>query len=768
AARSLNIAVDVVPLGDEEKNDVSLDRLQLPSNAKRGQPFEVKVFVQATRPGSATLSLYRDEHYLGSQTVHLDAGKNLFTFPQTLAEGGFYRYDARIDAPGDEVPQNNRALAFTQVGGVPRVLILSSDPAADAPLANALKSPDLQVRLAPMEQFPESLAELQSYDAILLCNVLAGDLSRDQLSRLESAVRDFGTGFVCVGGDQAYAAGAYRGTPLADLLPVEVELSSKKALPPGALVLVIDQSGSMDGEKLEMARQAAAGAVQALSPTDYAGVIAFDTVPWVITPLQPAGTRRGIVRDIMGIGVGGGTVMYPALAEAREMLRNVHASLKHCIVLTDGVSEPGDFAGIAKTMASERITLSTVGIGEDTDGPLLKNIASLGGGRYYAVPNPRQLPQIFIKETAIVLKSAIDEESFKPRLAANTEPVRGIAAGDYPALLGHVVTELKGRAETPLLAPNGDPLLAHWQYGLGRSVAFTSDARAKWARDWLGWGQYQQFWRQVVQWSLRRLENPGLAVEVTVDHGEGRINAEALDAGGNFRNFLNLGGEITTPAGTRLPVRLQQTGAGHYEAGFAARETGAYLLRLEQRERGEIRAVQIVGASLNHSPELETSGPNLHLLRQIAETTGGKVLDLARPGSPFYEDRQPTWQPRDLWQDLLGFAIILFVFDVGVRRISLDPEQMAKAWKLALGLIFFLRKSARNDHEAQDSALATVRALREEHRVTQTVLLASDPANPSTILGASDANAGSTPPGPGDGMASRILEARRRSKDRRV
>ena len=52
-------------------------------------------------------------------------------------------------------------------------------------------------------------------------------------------MRDFGVGLVCVGGDQTYAAGGYRGTPLEATLPVSMELDSKKVLPSGAVVLVM-------------------------------------------------------------------------------------------------------------------------------------------------------------------------------------------------------------------------------------------------------------------------------------------------------------------------------------------------------------------------------------------------------------------------------------------------------------------------------------------------------------------------------------------------
>lgn len=186
---------------------------------------------------------------------------------------------------------------------------------------------------------------------------------------------------------------------------------------------------------------------------------------------------------------------------AHEMLAGVRASYKHCLILTDGQSATGDFAGVTRDMIADGVTVSTIGIGPDADAALLSAIARIGQGRFYAVSHPADLPQIFIKETAVVLKSAISEEPFVPRLVSVTEPVRGLV--EFPRLLGHVVTEPRTRAETPLQTDGGDPLSAHWQFGLGRTVAFTSDAKSRWAKDWIGWDQYRRFWQQMVRWTLR-------------------------------------------------------------------------------------------------------------------------------------------------------------------------------------------------------------------------------------------------------------------------
>jgi hypothetical protein len=335
------------------------------------------------------------------------------------------------------------------------------------------------------------------------------------------------------------------------------------------------------------------------------------------------------------------------------------------------------------------------------------------------VTSPNDLPQIFIKEAAVILKSAIYEEPFKPQLRSSSELVRGIGGSEYPTLLGYVATTPKPRAEIPLVTDKGDPLLAHWQFGLGRAVAFTSDAKAKWSRNWLGWAKYQQFWSQIAQWSLRRLENSDFTTDVSVDGAEGQISVEALDDKGNYVNFLDLDGIVVNPKGERRTVHVVQTGPGHYEAKFPTKDVGTYMVNLLDKKDGKIRGSQVVGASINYSPEFAATEPNYNLLRRLAESGGGKILDPENPlDNTFKNNRQETYQPQDLWEWLLKMCVLLFPIDVGVRRIQLDRDEMRRAWRWVRRRVLFWRGVAR-EPEAEES-LAALLARREKVRSTQT------------------------------------------------
>jgi len=784
AAKSLGVTVDVLPMGVSRANDVSVQKIQVPPKLKEGQAFEVKIFVDTDQAQTAAVRLYRNEQYLGEQKVELSAGKNLFAFPQMLSEPGFYSYDVRVDAPGDPLPQNNRASGFATVHGDPQLLIVSADPDSDKELAKALQTSHLKISLVGINKFPGTLAEMQSYDTIFISNISAGDLGTDRQKLLESAVRDFGVGLVCIGGDQTYAAGGYRGTPLETTLPVNMELDSKKVLPSGAVVLVMHGMEFANGN--QVARLCAQGVLATLGPNDEMGVVLWDGVEKWLFPLQKVGNKSSLQSQIAGMNQGDLGSFQHIMEMAQESLKKSTSNLKHIIVFSDG--DPGaPSQQLMQSIVGDRITVSTILISGHVGPETMVWMAEQGKGHFYPVTSPDELPQVFIKETAVILKSAIYEEPFKPQLRSASEVVHGIGAGEYPTLLGYVATTPKPRAETPLWTDKGDPLLAHWQYGLGRAVAFTSDAKAKWGKLWLNWDKYRQFWSQIEQWSLRRLENADFTTDVTVDKGEGLINVEALDGQGNYRNFLHLQTIVDSPKGERQVVQLEQTGPGHYEAHFATKDVGSYMLNLLDMKEGQVRGSQAVGASVNYSPEFTAPEPNLNLLRRIAEAAGGKILDPAVPSvNPFLHDRKKTYQPHDLWEWLLKFAVILFTLDVGVRRIQIDRDEWLRATQTLRRWLFFW-EGAKRAPEAEES-LAALLARRDQVRSRQTGPAVEpkpelfrpekevSPALPGTPVGESAPGEESPTAAPEKGApetaapastTSRLLEAKRRAQKRK-
>jgi hypothetical protein len=461
----------------------------------------------------------------------------------------------------------------------------------------------------------------------------------------------------------------------------------------------------------QVARDIAIASLDALGPQDEMGCYLWDGTTRALFDLQPVGDKKKLATALAGMNQGDMPDFQAPMQSAYNDLRKSGANLKHMIVFSDG--DPGaPTDALMKDIVGAKITVTTVMIGGHVAPATMERMAEQGGGRFYDVKSASLLPQIFIKEAAVILKSAIFEEPFRPQLAVSTELVRGIGAGEFPTLRGYVSSSTKPRAEVPLLSEKGDPLLAHWQFGLGRSVAFTSDARPKWAQDWLGWSKYQQFWSQVANWALRRVDTADFNTEVSVENGQGVISVEALDAEGNFRNFLTLQTAVVSPKGERVLVNLEQAGPGRYEAKFPTKEVGAYLLNLMELKDGQLVGAQVLGASVNYSPEFNATEPNLNLLQRLAEAGGGKLLnpDL---DNPFLLGRKKTFQPRDLWEALLKWFIVLFVLDVAVRRVDIDREEWGK-WltKLKRRLGFGDAERATAAQESLGSLLATKERVR--------------------------------------------------------
>ncbi len=783
ATRPLGVTLDVLPLGSERGGDVSVQRLVIPSNLKKGQTFDAKIFATSDKAQMGTVRLFRNDQLLGEQKVQLDAGRNLFSFPQTLTEPGFYGYQVQVEVPGDSIAQNNKAAGFANVRGDPRVLVISADPAQDATLAAALRSANLEVKIGDVGMMPSTLAEMQSYDALFLSNVSAGDLGPELMRLIESAVRDFGMGLVCIGGDNAFAAGGYRNTPLEATLPLDMELSSKKVLPSGALVLVMH--GMEFGNGNQVSRDIGIAALDSLGPADEMGVLLWDGTERWLFELQKVGDKKSLARSIAGMNQGDLPSFQGLIQMGHDSLVKSHANLKHMIVFSDG--DPGAPSDqLMKDLVAAKVTVSTVMIGGHVNPATMEMIAGKGGGRFYDVKSPAQLPQIFIKEAAVILKSAIFEEPFKPQLVLASELTRGIGASEIPTLRGYVSTSPKPRAEISILSEKGDPILAHWQYGLGRAVAFTSDAKSRWAQDWMGWPKYKQFWSQIGKWALRRVDASEFNTEVSVENGQGHVGVEAFDREGNFRNFLRLRTSVVSPRGVRQDVVLEQTGPGHYEAKFDTKEVGAYLMNLQDLDdQGAVRGSQVLGASVNYSPEFNTSEPNLPLLRRLAELGGGKVLDPALD-NPFKLGRKKTFQPRDLWESLFKVLVCLFVVDVGVRRVDFDREEWGRWFenvKRRLG--FGDRRKAVEADESLTALLARKNVVRSGQtaagtqqpvvvlpKKTSEDLFRPKQAPPTPVAGADGGAPTVVPPAPAPGSAlpptasatDRLLEAKKRAQ----
>lgn len=669
AASQSRIPITTVTLPSMSDPEIQVAAVDVPAEVREGQPFHVGVVIQSNHEDEGLVEVYRGDHKVISQTKKLTTGENRFQFQQSIERDRLAAFTVRVSGmKQDTLLDNNSDIGLVYSAGKPRVLIVESDPNLIRELAYALEDEGILVDVRPPQGMPESLADLQNYECLMLSNVPATDLTQTQMQIARTWVQELGGGLIMLGGEQSFGLGGYYKSALEDVLPVRSDFEKEKEKPSLAMVLVIDKSGSMQGDPIEMAKSAARGAVELLGRRDKVAVLAFDGDTFVISDMQPASNALKISDEIARIDAGGGTNMYPAMEMSFNMLQSTPAKLKHVILLTDGVSNPGDFEGMAQQMASMKMTVSTVAAGGGADTELLQQIARTGKGRYYFTEDPAQVPQIFAKETVTASKSAIDEQPFLPIVIRATHALADLDMESAPFLLGYVMTRPKPTSEVILATEKGDPLLAWWRYGLGMTAAFTSDAKSRWAAEWMTWPGYGKFWTQVIRQVMRKSDSRGIEVHTVRDADRIHIDIDATDQVGQFLNAADVELTVIDPQLQRETITVAQSAPGRYASEFPLPEAGSYHMEINVQQNGQTVYRQSRGLMRGYSDELRIRPTDEGLLKQVAAVSGGRFNPTA---AELFESTQATAnRPTALWPWLLTAAAFLLILDVALRRID--------------------------------------------------------------------------------------------------
>ncbi len=669
AATRSRIPISTIALPSRTEPEVQVAQVNVPAEVREGEPFFVEVTIESNHDDEGLIEVFRGDHKVISETRPIKTGSNVFRFQQSIERDRLAAFSVRISGlKQDTLLDNNADTGLVYAAGKPRVLAIESDPNLIRELAYALEDEGIQVDIRPPQGMPETLADLQNYELLILSNVPATSLTQQQMEIARTYVQELGGGFIMLGGELSFGLGGYYKTTLEEILPVRSDFEKEKEKPSLAMVLVIDKSSSMTGDKIEMAKSASQAAVELLGRRDQAAVIAFDGSPYVISEMQSASNKAKLNDEIARIDASGGTVMYPAMEMAYEVLQATTAKLKHTIILTDGISATADFEGLAQTMASAKMTVSTVAIGSGSDASLLENIAKAGKGRYYLTDDPAQIPQIFAKETVTASKSAIDEQPFVPIVVRATHTLAEIDFESAPFLLGYVVTRPKPTCEVILATEKGDPLLAWWRYGLGMTAAFTSDAKSRWAAEWLTWPGYGKFWTQVVRQMMRKSQTKGIQVTADRQGPLAHLFVDAVTDTGQFLNQSDVELTLINPQLQRATSTMKQMAPGRYATDFATPKPGSYHMEIALKQDGQVVYRQSRGMMVGYSDELRIQPTNEKLLREIASSSGGTY---AIDASQIF-NRPGQWAVRatPLWPWLLTAAAFLLVVDVALRRVD--------------------------------------------------------------------------------------------------
>lgn len=694
-ARKAQVPIDVIPLEYTYGKEVLVDAIQkLPNEAKIGEPFAFWVVVKASKRSEANVHLWRDGALIATKRVTLQPGNNRVDFQMELKEAGFFRVEAVVELLGkkqDKLFQNNTAHGFVFAKGEAQVLYIHDDADPDAAegrhLISALRQSKIRVKVIPAVDFPLKLGVLQSYDAIILDDVARRRFSSAQQDNIEKAVADMGLGLVMIGGARSFGAGEWRGSPVERALPVEMDIKQEEVIPDGALVMIMHSSEFAQGNALAI--QVCQKAVDGLSAKDTVGVLIYGPrgSQWAVKPVQ-ARNKAAIKGAIARMQIGDMPDFDEIFRLALTSLKKLNSAVKHMIIMSDGdPSQPAP--ALLKECRKKKITVSTIcyfahGGAQGPNADLMKRIAAVTGGKYYYLKDPRSLPRIFLKESKRVTRSLIVNKNFVPAMRGNSPVLNGFNA--FPSLSGYVLTEAKTRAgvTVALLTPEGAPLLAHGPYGLGKSLAFTSDAKARWGTNWVTWEGFRTFWSQSLRWVSKSVQEQVFTVTTRIKGDRGVIVLEAIDKERNVIDGLDITARVNPPDGKGEPqmVKLSQKGGGRYEGEFPVSKVGTYSVSLlSLNEKGTRVHSVTTGLVVPYSKEFRDLESNRPFLEELARSGGGRLLEAKQVTDWEVNlwDRSSLGQKEAMekrWPLALALGLFLFLFDVTVRRVAIDWEKL--------------------------------------------------------------------------------------------
>ena len=751
AMAEAGVSIYVVPVRYSARAEVAVEKVTIPSNVNRGQPFDLRVVLNNAAPQDAgptkgKLMISREvrgqREDLHSQEITLEPGKSVFRFEQEIKTPDFYSYEARFvpdDAAQNDVLENNVASAHTHVRGQGQILMIENAEATgqdeNAFLIERLREGDMEVTRQPSNQLFTSLAELQPFDAVILADTPREYFSDSQIQMLVSNTQQMGAGMIMLGGENSFGAGGWTNTELEKAMPVDFQIKNSKVQAVGALALMMHASEMPEGNYWQ--KVVAKKSIEALSPQDYCGLIRYasrgDEWLWDGGIQKVSGKRQKMLALLDQMQPGDMPDFEPAMKMALAAFAGLPAevAVKHMIIISDGDPTPCSNS-VLQALRNQKVTVTTVAIG--SHGMLgnseMQRIANATGGKYHVVTNANTLPKIYQKEVRAIAKPLIYEpgQAFRPQMRYPHLITKDLD-GPLPPLTGFVVTQKKDShlsevlmtAAVTDLEERNSTILAAWPYGAGKTVAFTTDTGKRWATQWTAWENYDKLFVNMVRWAMRPAGDAGnFSVVTDVQDGKVRLVVTALDKEDEFINFLDMAGSVVGPEMKPLDLKLQQTAPGRYVGEFNAKDAGSYFLMLNPGAGlGAIRT----GVNVPYSAEFLDRETNEELLETIAalQPRGGepgKVIDsptgIADPEpllavNTFEHNLPKATSRQDAWYLLIWFGGLLFFFDVCTRRVA-----FSMAWLPPMAARLRDRVLGRQEVPAESELLDRLRSRKAE------------------------------------------------------
>jgi uncharacterized membrane protein len=650
-AKQLGIPIDTFPMAGHSHPALVLESVSAPTVAFTGEQFPIDVVVSTPKSASAEVELSADGKTLGKTPLQLVPGSNPVRLHASLNSTGALDMSVTLRAAGLGEVHFDQAVQLRK----PKLLYVSQDTAEQDPhLPATLTAAQFDVeRVRDL-----SKAQFGNTELLVLSNIDLEAIPPQEKDQIEKFVKN-GGGLLVIGGENnIYKEGKTVEDALDRSLPVK--LAPPRSPEGTAVILIIDKSSSMEGRKIELARQAATGVVENLRPIDLIGVLIFDnSFEWAVT-MRRAEDKVQLKRLIAGIMPDGGTQIAPALAEAYKKILPSNATYKHIVLLTDGISEEGDSLDLAREANLKHVTISTVGLGQDVNRSYLTKISTNAGGKGYFLTEPQGLEQILLRDVLEHTGSTAVEKILAPELVKSADILEGLDLAKAPNLKGFVRFIPKPSAEVLVNIDRKEPLLSRWQYGLGRAAVWASDAKPRWAADWLAWPGYDKLWTNLTRDLLPRAQAGEATAEFEASSGRMIVDyrlGKDVPEPGVIPKIYAIG-----PAGFEKPVVVRKVAAGTFR-GEVEIGTAQGLFRVRPVE--DSRIFPEVGLYRPES-EMSTYGSNEALLKRVAEYTGGRFEP--NPSAIFEAGGRSVGSSLNLWPGLLALGVVLSLAELVLRK----------------------------------------------------------------------------------------------------
>ncbi len=662
---------------------VALVGIYAPEVVRAGFTFPLRLDIEseAERDVEARLSVQDSFGRPVERLIRLHQGLNRYALPFLIPKPGASLITSKLEVEPHVRVVNSSLTTSVAVSPAPRVLVVSND--SPTSILKVLGMRGYEAASAkPSDLQPDATSFLLGYQAVVLDDVSSDALRPELQETLKTYVSEYGGGVIVTG--NTLRDSRFMGSVLESFLPVRFRPQPPPPQrEPVAIYLLIDRSNSMgynsryptirDEERIRYAKQAALALLRQLDDADFVGVIAFDSDPYVLMPLQPlGGHRRALEARIAALEPGGGTDFKQALEIAERQILATDVRTRQVILLTDGDTnrEYHDHDQLMADFARQNIPVSTIRIGPDTENlKLLQDFAELTHGVFYRVDDITTLPELLVR----LSHKSTDAHSIRHlrvTVAKRNAILAGIESDKLPPVEFYSLSEPKERATVSLAVEHQGgqaPLVASWQFGLGRVATFAADPESVGSVRWLQWDRYAQFWSQLITWTMRprlwqpfdlsvRVERDG-AIQIIAQNND-RVPAESL--------FCRV---VSSKGASEIP--MTPVSPNEYRADMGTMAPGEYTFYLVQKKNDQEKTLASLpyiatGTVPSLMEELRLRPPNRQLLERLTQATGGSLNPSLQQLLQHNGRRVVRYRPATGY--LVPIAISLMLIEIYLRR----------------------------------------------------------------------------------------------------